>query len=819
MGGLIGNAPQLQPPFAATGLPGVPAPWVPPMRSAWQGPGAKGPASVDVAYQAGGGPSQLRSFGALPQPLPLPTAPLPAPPPQPTLQGEWMHLRREVDQVLRESKEVDEHLAVCHLCGSALDGNPLSDNREPANRRLARSLEVIWSRAWQFAQQRGHWCQELRRLEMEEEQLKNLLRHLSEEYPSKVESRVLSMQADHAAKLGRLEAEIDVRRKALPTEYCPPRRVRDTADPTMRPPGDATKMHASHMHSEPAHANSAMHNPLSCPPLTPDGSTTAAGGTATDAGSPMPHIGSMSHLRYDGEWDIPTAASAEATSMAQMHVPLDPMAAYVAQPVEMNGDLSQTAPTPAGTVRAGPARSSAVVSRATSPQNATKKPRATVSSPNPASRRSSTSASPMRQRASSSGTTATASSASIGRRGAAAKISSPPEEPEEQSSEVPPSALSAAAAAAVGPEQAAAAAAAAAEAVARDPSEPPGELFSRVRSVLARVVGKEAAAGLNAPPLAPTSASRVAVSSAKRGVANATDRLTHPPPVDTLDAVATGREEGGAAEATNESEPTTIAAAAEEPVPLVDREVEARERDRKKDVELPSESTFSAYSPEAVTAYGGGDSTPSASLQEAAEVPEEMAAAAEPATVPVAEMDRNPGSGRAASVDRRQNTTEKTRGGARSKIVTVASEASRQTPAALDAKSGSVRKVGASSSLRSSTPQSGSRQSSARQSSQTRRQPSESQDMLVPKISDPYAEERSRRSASPLSRQVNAELRRMSAEERRKAERSAREERVLNRQSVPSTFSADEIRSFLKPPRSQSPDRRAPPALRQKKWK
>lgn len=162
-------------------------------------------------------PSTLRAFGAIAQPLPLPSSQSTCRPPscQPSLKAEWAHLTQEVDVILQESKELDLHMSLCHLCGASVDGNPLGENRMPANSRLTRGIEVVWNRSSVYIGECVQLARELRQHEAGAEQMQKMLRHLREEYPAQVEEHVRSMHADYQHQIAMLEAEIGVRRTSL----------------------------------------------------------------------------------------------------------------------------------------------------------------------------------------------------------------------------------------------------------------------------------------------------------------------------------------------------------------------------------------------------------------------------------------------------------------------------------------------------------------------------------------------------------------------------------------------------------------------------
>jgi len=203
-------------------------------------------------------PATLRAFGALPQPLPLPAEQGRCPPlvVQGAPNGDWVMLRKEVEAVLKESADLDLQLGVCHLCGSSLDGNLLTENREPANRRLARGLEVVWSRAAAFAHEGAQWAEEVRQHDAEIARLGELLTHFRDEYPKQVEVRVRDMQAESLAQVQSLEVEVGVRRSVLPLQRA-----------TSQPP---KQRHAS------VHVPTEVVTPPRAPDATEDASDPAA---------------------------------------------------------------------------------------------------------------------------------------------------------------------------------------------------------------------------------------------------------------------------------------------------------------------------------------------------------------------------------------------------------------------------------------------------------------------------------------------------------------------------------------------------------------
>lgn len=169
-------------------------------------------------------PATLRAFGAVPQPAPMPVVPQPPSPAQLTAEADWAFLKQEVERILKESTQISAHMHACHLCGSPFDGNPISDNREVANKRLGHAVEVVWGRSSQFAQDIGCWSAELRRSDAEAASLMDFLQEMRIQYVEQVEQRVRMMRAENSVQIRQMEDEIRIRRASLPAEIRPPLR-------------------------------------------------------------------------------------------------------------------------------------------------------------------------------------------------------------------------------------------------------------------------------------------------------------------------------------------------------------------------------------------------------------------------------------------------------------------------------------------------------------------------------------------------------------------------------------------------------------------
>lgn len=65
------------------------------------------------------------------------------------------------------------------MCGDSLTGDWLHEARAPANRRVARALEAVWSRASAYAQDCVAWADEARGAEAEIERLTLLAESLA----------------------------------------------------------------------------------------------------------------------------------------------------------------------------------------------------------------------------------------------------------------------------------------------------------------------------------------------------------------------------------------------------------------------------------------------------------------------------------------------------------------------------------------------------------------------------------------------------------------------------------------------------------------
>eukprot|EP00930_Biecheleria_cincta_P079737 TRINITY_DN6765_c0_g1_i1.p1 TRINITY_DN6765_c0_g1~~TRINITY_DN6765_c0_g1_i1.p1 ORF type:complete len:1135 (-),score=225.09 TRINITY_DN6765_c0_g1_i1:42-3446(-) len=165
---------------------------------------------------------------------------LPQEPPQmcPVANTEWRSLQSAVQGVLMQGNcssapTSSGPLASCSLCGSAFDGNLLADNKEMANKRLASALEVVWQRTSMFAEECSRWNMELKQKEKEAAELTEIIRSLSQDYSLQVDERVQALQHEGRDRVQRLQAEVDLLRQPClrPSSPCTVGKLGGIAEP------------------------------------------------------------------------------------------------------------------------------------------------------------------------------------------------------------------------------------------------------------------------------------------------------------------------------------------------------------------------------------------------------------------------------------------------------------------------------------------------------------------------------------------------------------------------------------------------------------
>eukprot|EP00931_Biecheleriopsis_adriatica_P032034 TRINITY_DN18727_c0_g1_i1.p1 TRINITY_DN18727_c0_g1~~TRINITY_DN18727_c0_g1_i1.p1 ORF type:complete len:1084 (+),score=221.76 TRINITY_DN18727_c0_g1_i1:46-3252(+) len=148
--------------------------------------------------------------------------PLRSPTPQrlqasPSPEGEWRSLKQEVELVLKQAEQAGAASTLanpsCSLCGSAFDGNCFADHKDRANQRLARALEVVWKKTSAFAEDCTRWHEELRTREREAAELTEIIRQLSQDYAQQVDHRVHALGEESRSEMERLQAEVELFRK------------------------------------------------------------------------------------------------------------------------------------------------------------------------------------------------------------------------------------------------------------------------------------------------------------------------------------------------------------------------------------------------------------------------------------------------------------------------------------------------------------------------------------------------------------------------------------------------------------------------------